>query len=60
MSEQLTAEVKQLRNRMYEQLNQPRYAPLDLNDGVALVNLLAKMAAELEKLEGKPDEVLAW
>jgi len=27
---------------------------------VAIVDLLAKMAAELEMLEGKPDRLLAW
>jgi hypothetical protein len=60
MSERLTAEVEQLRNRMYSQLNQPRSAPLGPADGVAMADLLAKMAAELEMLEGKPDGVLAW
>ena len=60
MSERLTAEVKQLGNRLYEQLNQPRCAPLGLRDGVAIVDLLAKMAAELEMLEGKPDGPLGW
>jgi hypothetical protein len=60
MSEQLTAEVEQLRNRMYEQLNQARCAPLGVRDGVAIIDLLTKMAAELEMLEGKPDGVLAW
>jgi hypothetical protein len=60
MSEQLTVEVEQLRNRMYEQLNQPGCAPLGLRDGVAIVDLLAKVAAELEMLEGKPDRALAW
>lgn len=60
MSEQLTLEVQQLRSRMYEQLNQPPCAPLSPSDGVAIVNLLAKIAAELEMLEGKPDGVLAW
>jgi len=33
MSEQLTAEVKQLGSRLYEQLNHPRCAPLSLRDG---------------------------
>jgi hypothetical protein len=33
---------------------------LSLRDGVAIVDLLAKMAAELEMLEGKPDRLLAW
>ena len=37
-----------------------RCAPLSLRDGVAIVDLLAKMAAELEMLEGKPDRLLAW
>jgi hypothetical protein len=60
MSEQLTVEVKQLRSRLYEQLNQKRCAPLGLRDGVAIVDLLAKVAAELELLEGKPDRLLAW
>jgi len=60
MSEELTAEVKQLENGLCEQLNQPRYAPLSLRDGVAIVDLLAKIAAELEMLEGKPDGLLAW
>ncbi len=60
MSEQLTAEVRQLGSRLYEQLNHPRCAPLSLRDGVAIVDLLAKMAAELELLEGKPDRLLAW
>ncbi len=36
MSEQLTAEVRQLGSRLYEQLNHPRCAPLSLRDGVAL------------------------
>jgi len=60
MSEQLTAEVKQLGSRLYEQLNHMRCAPLGLRDGVAIVDLLAKMAAELELLEGKPDRLLVW
>jgi hypothetical protein len=60
MSEKLTAEVKQLGNRMYEQFNQPDCAPMGLRDGVAIVDLLAKIAAELEMLEGKPDRMLAW
>jgi hypothetical protein len=60
MSERLTAEVKQLGNRMYEQLNQPGCAPMSQRDGVAIVDLLAKIAAELEILEGKPDRMLAW
>ena len=59
MTEQLTAEVKQLGNRMYEQLNQPGCAPIGVRDGVAIVDLLAKIAAELEMLEGKPDRLLA-
>jgi hypothetical protein len=59
MTEQLTAEVKQLGNRMYEQLNQPGCAPMGVRDGVAIVDLLAKIAAELETLEGKPDRLLA-
>jgi hypothetical protein len=59
MSEQLTIEVKQLSNRMYEQLNQPGGAPLGLRDGLAIVDILAKMATELEILEGKPDHLLA-
>jgi len=59
MTEQLTAEVKQLGNRMYEQLNQPGCAPMGVRDGVAIVDLLAKIAAELEMLEGKPDRLLA-
>lgn len=60
MSERLTAEVKQLGSRLYEQLDDPRCAPMDLRDGVAIVDLLAKIAAELEMLEGKPDRMLAW
>jgi len=60
MSERLTAEVKQLGNRLSEQLNQPRCASLSLRDGVAIVDLLAKIAAELEMLEGKPDGLLGW
>jgi len=60
MSEQLTAELQQLRNRNSERLNEPHRAPLGPSDGVAIVNLLARMATELELLEGKPDGVLAW
>jgi hypothetical protein len=60
MTEQLTAEVKQLGSWMCEQLNHSGCAPLSLRDGVAIVDLLAKMAAELELLEGKPDRLLAW
>ncbi|OIN81988.1 hypothetical protein K3U93_11145 [Mycobacterium malmoense] len=59
MSEQLTAEVKQLENRLCDRLNEARYAPVGLRDGVAIVDLLAKIAAELEVLEGKPDGPLA-
>jgi hypothetical protein len=60
MSEQLSADVKQLGNRLNEQLNQSRCAALGLRDGVAIVDLLAKIAAELEMLEGKPDGLLGW
>ncbi|BBZ50203.1 hypothetical protein H7H82_14590 [Mycobacterium heidelbergense] len=60
MSERLTAEVRQLENRLRQQLNQPHCASLSLRDGVAIVDLLAKIAAELEILEGKPDGLLAW
>jgi hypothetical protein len=59
MTERLTAEIKQLGNRMYEQLNQPGWTPMGVRDGVAIVDLLAKIAAELEILEGKPDRLLA-
>ncbi|BBZ37087.1 hypothetical protein [Mycobacterium conspicuum] len=59
MSEQLTAEVNQLRNRMYRQVNQAGNSPLSVRDEVAIVDLLAKIAAELEVLEGKPDHMLA-
>ena len=60
MGEQLTVEVKQLGSRLDEQLNHMGCAPLSLRDGVAIVDLLAKIAAEFELLEGKPDRVLAW
>jgi len=60
MSEQLTAEIQQLRNRMDDRLNQPNCAPLGPGDGVAIINLLARVATELEMLEGKPDGVLVW
>lgn len=60
MSEQLTAEVEQLRRLMYEQLNQPSCAPLSPHDGVVIADLLTKIAVELQILEGKPDGVLAW
>jgi len=60
MSERLTAEVKQLHNRLYEQLNEQRGESLNLRDGVAIVDLLARVAAELEILEGKPDGLLTW
>lgn len=60
MTERLTAEVKQLASRVYEQVNQAGCPPMSLRDAVAIVDLLAKIAAELEMLEGKPDRILAW
>ena len=43
MTERLTAEVTQLGNRMYRQLNEPGCAPMDLRDGVAIVDILGKI-----------------
>ncbi len=52
MSEQLSADVKALLDRMG---SRPRDEPRSLNMGIEIVELLAKVAAELEMLRGKPE-----
>lgn len=57
MSEQLTAEVKVLLARME---SHPRDEPLSVNTGIDIVELLAKVADELEILRGKPEGPVGW
>jgi hypothetical protein len=57
VSEQLSADVKALLDRMG---SHPRDEPLSLNMGIEIVELLAKVAAELEMLRGKPEGPIGW
>ena len=57
MSEQLTADVKALLARME---SHPRDEPLSLTMGIEIVELLTKVAAELELLRGKPEGPVGW
>ncbi len=57
MSEQLSADVKALLARMG---SEPRDEPLSLNTGIEIVELLARVAAELEMLRGKPEGPIGW
>ncbi len=57
MSEQLSADVKALLDRMG---SHPRDEPLSLNMGIEIVELLSKVAAELEVLRGKPEGPIGW
>ncbi|MGB8388780.1 hypothetical protein [Mycobacterium sp.] len=57
MSEQLTADVKALLAKMG---SHPCDEPLSLNMGITIVELLARVAAELEMLRGKPEGPVGW